>query len=178
MGLLSSGEKLSLVQINTEIIIFPLQSNTEANSYSTTRGKDIYCRGVLFHFVLSFCLFRAAPKAYGGSQDRGRIGAQQCQIWAASVTYTTAHSNVGSFTHWARLGMEPASSWLLDMFVSTEPWWEPPMIGVFMQAIHMVNIDEWNSQEIPQKLELNCSRWQLFAFKTEIRSITEREREK
>ena len=83
MGLLSNGKKLSLVQINTEIteiIIFPLQSNTEANSYSTTRGKDIYCRGVLFHFVLSFCLFRAAPKAYGGSQDRGRIRAQQCQI--------------------------------------------------------------------------------------------------
>ena len=45
--------------------------------------------------------------AYGGSQDRGRIGAtaasltpqpQQCQIQAASATYTTAHGNTGSLT--------------------------------------------------------------------------------
>ena len=29
----------------------------------------------LLIYFLSFCLFRAAPKAYGGSQARGRIGA-------------------------------------------------------------------------------------------------------
>ena len=47
--------------------------------------------------------------AYGGSQARGRIGAngprptpqsqpQQCQIRAVSATYTTAHGNAGSLT--------------------------------------------------------------------------------
>ena len=44
---------------------------------------------------------------YGSSQARGRIGAvsagptpqpQQCQMQAASATYTTAHGNTGSLT--------------------------------------------------------------------------------
>ena len=34
-----------------------------------------FCVATLFLFVLSFCLFRAAPEAYGGSQARGRIRA-------------------------------------------------------------------------------------------------------
>ena len=43
---------------------------------------------------------------------------QQHWIWAASVTYVTTCGNVGSFTHWARPGIEPASSltlcWILN----------------------------------------------------------------
>ena len=46
---------------------------------------------------------------------------QQRQIWAASVTYTTAHSNAGSLTHWMRPGIEPASSWTLHRFLPTKP---------------------------------------------------------
>ena len=38
MGLISNVEKLSLVIINTEIVIFPPQSNTEGNSYY--KGKS------------------------------------------------------------------------------------------------------------------------------------------
>ena len=38
---------------------------------------------------------------------------QQLWIWAASVTYTTAHDNAGSLTHWARPGIRPASLWIL-----------------------------------------------------------------
>ena len=62
---------------------------------------------ILFLFFV-FCLFRAAPVAYGGSQARGLIGAvaalptpepQQHGIRAASATYTTAHGNAGSLTH-------------------------------------------------------------------------------
>ena len=39
--------------------------------------------------------------AYGSSQARGPIGATTAslQIRVVSVTYTTAHSNVGSLTH-------------------------------------------------------------------------------
>jgi len=43
---------------------------------------------------------------------------QQCGIQAASATYTTAHSNTGSLTHWARPGIEPATSWFLVRFVN------------------------------------------------------------
>ena len=53
--------------------------------------------------LLFIYFFRPAGMAYGNSQARGRIGAtaatvqqQQCWIWAASVTYATAHSNSGA----------------------------------------------------------------------------------
>ena len=41
-----------------------------------------------------------------------------------SVTYTTAHSNARSLTHWVRPGIEPMSSWILVGFITTEPWQE------------------------------------------------------
>ena len=38
------------------------------------------------------------------------------------TTYTTAaRGNAGSLTHWARPGIEPASSWILVGFISTLP---------------------------------------------------------
>ena len=42
---------------------------------------------------------------------------------ATSVTYTTAPGNAGSLTHWARTGIEPATSWFVVRFISTVPWW-------------------------------------------------------
>ena len=68
-------------------------------------------------FFLPFCLFRAAPVAYGGSQARGPVG-------AAAAGLHHSHSNAGSLTHGARLGIEPATSWFLVRFVSTAPWQE------------------------------------------------------
>ena len=53
---------------------------------------------------------------------------QQHQILAVSVTYSTAHSNAGSFTHWARPGIEAASSWILVGFVSAVPQQELPIM--------------------------------------------------
>ena len=35
---------------------------------------------------------------------------QQCQIWAASETYTIACGNTRTLTHWARSGIEPTFS--------------------------------------------------------------------
>ena len=49
---------------------------------------------------------------------------QQHQIWAMSVTFTTAHGNAWSLTHWGRPGIKSASSRMLVRFISTEPWWE------------------------------------------------------
>ena len=36
----------------------------------------------------------------------------------ACVTYTTAHGNAGSSTHWVRPGIEPAPPWILVRFVT------------------------------------------------------------
>ena len=41
---------------------------------------------------------------------------EQCGIRATSATYSTAHSNARSLTHWARPGLEPMSSWMLVGF--------------------------------------------------------------
>ena len=77
--------------------------------------------------LFSFCLFRTAPVAYGGSQTRGLIG-------AAVAGLHHSHSNVGSepwlqptpqqcwiLTHWVRPRIEPGSSRILFRFVTAEP---------------------------------------------------------
>ena len=46
---------------------------------------------------------------------------QQHQIRATSSTYSIAHGNTGSSTHWAKPGIEPATSRSLVRFISTEP---------------------------------------------------------
>ena len=46
---------------------------------------------------------------------------QQHQIRAKSATYTPAHGNVGSLTHWVRPGIEPRSSWIPVGFISAAP---------------------------------------------------------
>ena len=49
---------------------------------------------------------------------------QQSRGGAASVTYTTVHSNIGSLTHWARPGIKPMFSRIPVDFVTTKPQWE------------------------------------------------------
>ena len=50
--------------------------------------------------------------------------ALQCQREAVSVTYTTAHGNAGSLTHWERPEIVPATSWFLVRFISAVTHWE------------------------------------------------------
>ena len=84
-----------------------------------------------------FCLFRAVPMACGGSQARGPIRTVAAGLPTTTATrdpsayetYTTAHVNTGSLTHWAGPGIEPASSWMLVRLVSAEPGWEHPEKG-------------------------------------------------
>ena len=63
---------------------------------------------LFIYLFIYFCLFRAAPAAYGSFQARGQMGAvaaglmlqpQQHAIQAVSATDTTVHSNAGSLTH-------------------------------------------------------------------------------
>jgi len=70
-------------------------------------------------FLFFLCLFRAAPTAHGGSQARGRIR-------ATAASLPPSHSNTGSLTHWARPGIEPASSWVLAGSLTAEPRQELP----------------------------------------------------
>ena len=89
------------------------------------------------NFFFFFCLFRAAPAAYGGSQARGRIGATAASlhhswIWTASATYTAAQGNARSLTHWVRPGIKPISSWILVRFVTTKPQQELPELSLLL----------------------------------------------
>ena len=68
----------------------------------------------LFCFVL-FWLFRATLVVYGGSQARGLMG-----TIAAGLHHS--QNNARSLTHWARPGIEPATSWFLVRFISAVPW--------------------------------------------------------
>ena len=42
------------------------------------------------------------------------------------MTYTAPHSNTRSLTHCVRPGVERKSSWVLAVFVTTEPQWKLP----------------------------------------------------
>ena len=87
-------------------------------------------------FSLLFCLFRAAPVAYGGSQARISVG-------AIAASHSHSYSNAGSEpclqptprltaapdlspTEWCQ-GMEPESSRILAGFITDEPQWKLPL---------------------------------------------------
>ena len=77
-------------------------------------------RGTLhmhFIFILFYFCFLGPHVAYGGSQARGLIRATAADLHQS-------HSNTRSLAHWARQGIEPATSWFLVDFVSAEPGWE------------------------------------------------------
>ena len=50
------------------------------------------------------------------------------------LSYTTAHGNARSLTHWARPGVEPTSSWILVGFTSAQPQWELLTDDILMWA--------------------------------------------
>ena len=90
---------------------------------------------VHYHWATSL-LFRAAPLAYGSSQARG-------QIRAVVTSLHHSHSNTGSLTWWAKLGIEPASSWMLVRFVN-----------------------QWATTGIPEMLLLKKKKLIAFIFRT------------
>ena len=95
--------------------------NQQMITFTSTR------RTTYIFFFFCFCFLGPHP----GHMEIPRLGVQselqlsdyvpqpqQCQIWAVSATCTTAHSNSRSLTHWAKPGIEPASSWILVRFVN------------------------------------------------------------
>ena len=77
---------------------------------------------------------------------------QQLEIQAASATYTTAHGNAGSLTHWVRPGIKPKSSWILVRFATAEPWWELPCTLMFTAALFTI-AKTWTQPKYPLKNE-------------------------
>ena len=65
---------------------------------------------------------------------------QQCGIRAASSTHTTAPGNAGSSTHWARPGIEPATSCFLVWFVNHRATMGTPRVTLFI----VNNCNEYN----------------------------------
>ena len=109
-----------------------------------------------FYFILLlllllffFCLFRATPVAYAGSQVRGLIGAfaaglgqSHSNAWSKPHMgpTTTVHGNTIFLTHWVRPGIESATSWLLVGFVSTAPRRDLPFYTYFKVLKNIINL--------------------------------------
>ena len=95
----------------------------------------------LWHF---FCLFLSLLGLYLWHMEVPRLrGNQSCscqptakpqqhEIWASCVTYTTAHGNAGSLTHWVRPGIEPVSSWMLVRSANRSAMTGTPWGGFFV----------------------------------------------
>jgi len=84
-----------------------------------------YLKFCFLVFVLLCCFLWPYPQHMEvprlGVQSEPIPQPQQCRIWAVSATYTTAHGNASSLTHWTRPGIEPTTSWFLIRFVSAAP---------------------------------------------------------
>ena len=85
---------------------------------------------------------------------------QPHQIRAVSVTYTTAHGNIGPLTCWARPGIEPASSWILVRFISAGPWWERPPYWIF-------HTPKWYHPSYTSTRKITTLRWQILRLEVD-----------
>ena len=88
----------------------------EPNNYKKTFLSQDYFPFFFFAFLgphLQHIEIPRVPIRATSCQPTPQPQPQQCKIQAESSTYTTGHGNAGSLTHWARPGIEPASSWIL-----------------------------------------------------------------
>ena len=66
-----------------------------------------------------FFFFRATPK----HMEVLRLGFKLELQLPEPATYTTAHGNAGSLTHWTGPRIKSSSSWILVVFITTETQW-------------------------------------------------------
>ena len=114
--------------------------------YITHRIKSFSSRNFLssFFFFFSFLGYTCGIQKFPGQgldwsyscQPTPRP--QQCWIQAASMTYTTAHGNARSLTHWMRQGIEPASSWIPVRFLT---WWATTETQEIFLLVHFLNLN-------------------------------------
>ena len=83
---------------------------------------------LFFFFLFFFFFFFCFLEQHGQNMEVPRLGVEsELQLPA----YPTAHSNPGYLTHWVRPGIEPAFSWILVGFITSEPQWEFSMPTLF-----------------------------------------------
>ena len=85
----------------------------------------------IFLFFKNFCLFRAAPVAYGSSQARG-------QIRAVAAGLHHSHSKARSLTHWVRPGI--GTLVLMDASQICFHWatmGTPPFLFFFLMCLRL-----------------------------------------
>ena len=104
-----------LTGVFPKILVPLVQLQTRAVEEEEAPGENHFCPSQLccscccyyYYYYLSFVFFRAASRAYGGTQARGPIRAvaaglyhshSNAHIRAASATHTTAHDNTRSLT--------------------------------------------------------------------------------
>ena len=87
---------------------------------------------LLFFFLGPHPRHMEVPRLGGKSELQPKPTPQpqqhQLGIRAVSVTYTTAHGNAGSLTHWVKPGIKPESSWILVGFGT------PPAVSLLMAS--------------------------------------------
>ena len=93
------------------------------SSYSLALG-NFYC--FIFFFFFGFL---------GPHLQHMEVPRLGVKLELQQPTYTTAHSNTGSLTHWARPGIKPTFLWILFGFVSAEPQQEFPIVLSFSSLI-------------------------------------------
>ena len=107
----------------------------DKSTSSYTRRRTIVCYGTtnyrlapsVFFFFFFFVFLGLHPRhteipwlgAELELQQLTYTTATATHFWAACMTYTTAHSNTGSLTHWAGPGIGPRSSWIQLRFVNS-----------------------------------------------------------
>ena len=87
-------------------------SSSQSRSFQISPFTELFVCFVFLVFLPPHLRHREVPRL-GVKLELQRVPtppSQQGQVRAASVTYPTACSNAGSLTHWARPGMELASS--------------------------------------------------------------------
>ena len=110
-----------------------------ANYYqSEYKWKRVENQDSLSHFYLFLFLFFLSFVFLGPHRRHMEVPRLGVKLELLLPTYTTAHGNAGSLTHWVRPGIKPATSWFLCGFVSTVPQWELPIF--FFKYWHICNI--------------------------------------
>ena len=124
-------------------VIYPLEHNSKNFLFGilkfihSTSYISLTIVHEIIHTFLLFFFFRAAAWHIEVPRLVVKLKLQLTAYTTAmgtldpslSVTYTTAHSNVASLTHWMGPRIKPASSWILAGFITAEPQWELPSLS-------------------------------------------------
>ena len=128
-----SPSKITGLSVSTDIARGPFRNSKSCRGHLYPNGESIQISLKVF-FCLFVCFFPLSFegricgiwKFPGQRSNWSYLSHSNAGIRPASATYTTAHSNAGSLTHWVRPGIEPTSSWILVGFATTKPQQELP----------------------------------------------------